>query len=71
MVLLADIKKDLPAWPDNVIKQCLVHLANRDSTGWPPPEPLGQPMDLHSRSSPALLVEGSDLGAEVYGLQLF
>ena len=42
MVSLADIKKDLPAWPDNVIKQCLVHLANRDSTGWPPPKPLGQ-----------------------------
>jgi hypothetical protein len=42
MVSLADIKKDLPAWPDSVIEQWLVHLANRDDTGWPPPEPLGQ-----------------------------
>ena len=42
MVLLADIKKDLPGWPDDVIERWLLHLANRDDTGWPPPEPLGQ-----------------------------
>jgi hypothetical protein len=42
VVTLADIKKDLPAWPDNVIEQWLVHLANREDTGWPPPDPLGQ-----------------------------
>jgi hypothetical protein len=42
MVTLADIKNDLPDWPDNVIQQWLVHLANRSDTGWPPPNPLGQ-----------------------------
>jgi small nuclear ribonucleoprotein (snRNP)-like protein len=40
-VSLADIKNDLPAWPDEVINQWLFHLANRDDTGWPPPNPLG------------------------------
>jgi hypothetical protein len=40
-VSLADIKNDLPSWPDGVIGQWLFHLANRDDTGWPPPEPLG------------------------------
>jgi hypothetical protein len=40
-VSLADIKNDLPSWPDGVISQWLFHLANRDDTGWPPPEPLG------------------------------
>jgi hypothetical protein len=37
----ADIKRDLPAFPDSVIKQWLFHLAQRDDTGWPPPDPLG------------------------------
>jgi hypothetical protein len=41
MITLADIKKDLPAWPDDVIEQWLLYLARRDDTGWPPPEPLG------------------------------
>jgi hypothetical protein len=40
-VSLADIKGDLPTWPDNVIDQWLLYLANRDDTGWPPPNPLG------------------------------
>ena len=40
---LADIKRDLRFWPDEVIKLWLLYLANRSrgDTGWPPPEPLG------------------------------
>jgi hypothetical protein len=42
LIELADIKKDLPHWPDEVIEEWLLKLANRGSdTGWPPPEPLG------------------------------
>ena len=41
MVTLADIKKDLPTWPDDVIEQWLLYLADREDTGWPPPNPLG------------------------------
>ena len=42
MVELTDIKKDLPKWPDDVIEDWLLKLANRGpDTGWPPPEPLG------------------------------
>ncbi len=41
MVSLADIKKDLPAWPDEIIDEWLLYLANREDTGWPPPNPLG------------------------------
>jgi hypothetical protein len=40
-VSLTDIKNNLPSWPDGVISQWLFHLANRDDTGWPPPDPLG------------------------------
>lgn len=40
-VTLADIKNDLPSWPDGVISQWLFHLAQRADTGWPPPDPLG------------------------------
>jgi hypothetical protein len=40
-VALADIKKDLPTWPDDVIEQWLLYLADRKDTGWPPPDPLG------------------------------
>jgi Ribosomal protein L7/L12 dimerisation domain len=40
-VRLADIKNDLPTWPDEVIKEWLLYLANREDTGWPPPSPLG------------------------------
>ena len=35
------IKRDLPAWPDEVIKEWLLYLANRDDTRWPPPDPFG------------------------------
>ncbi len=43
-VSIADIKRDLPLWPDEVIELWLFHLANRKlgDTGWPPPEPLGE-----------------------------
>jgi len=42
-VSLADIKSDLPLWPDDVVKLWLFYLANRagGDTGWPPPDPLG------------------------------
>lgn len=40
MVVLADIKNDLRGWPDELINEWLLYLANRDDTGWPPPEPL-------------------------------
>jgi hypothetical protein len=39
MVEMADIKKDLPDWPDEVIEQWLHYFAQ--DCGWPPPEPLG------------------------------
>jgi hypothetical protein len=42
MVDVADIKKDLPTWPDDVIDQWLVYFANEPDCGWPPPEPLGK-----------------------------
>jgi len=41
MVELVAIKKDLPGWPDEVVTEWLLYLANREDTGWPPPEPLG------------------------------
>jgi hypothetical protein len=37
---ISAIKKELPDWPDAVLNEWLVFLANRDDTGWPPPEPL-------------------------------
>ena len=37
----ADIKRDLPAFPDGVVNQWLFHLAQQNDTGWPPPDPLG------------------------------
>ena len=39
MVEIADIKNDLPDWPDDVIEQWLHYFAQ--DCGWPPPEPLG------------------------------
>jgi hypothetical protein len=39
-VSLADIKRDLPDFSDSVINQWLFHLAQRNDTGWPPPDPL-------------------------------
>jgi hypothetical protein len=41
MVDVADIKKDLPAWPDDVIDQWLLYFANEPDCGWPPPDSLG------------------------------
>lgn len=41
MVAVADIKKDLPAWPEDVIEQWLHYFANEPDCGWPPPDPLG------------------------------
>jgi hypothetical protein len=41
VVDFATIKADLPHWPDDVIQQWLLKLANRGAdTGWPPPERL-------------------------------
>lgn len=40
MTTLQDIKKDLPDWPDDVIDQWLLKLANQTGMGWPPSEPL-------------------------------
>ncbi|MHC2275361.1 hypothetical protein ACVME8_001972 [Bradyrhizobium diazoefficiens] len=40
MTTLQDIKKDLPDWPDDVIDQWLLKLANQPRMGWPPSEPL-------------------------------
>jgi hypothetical protein len=41
MVTVADIRKDLPDWPDDVIEQWLLYFANEADCGWPPPDPLG------------------------------
>jgi hypothetical protein len=41
MVTLEQVKADLPTWPDDLLEEWLVYLANRDDTGWPPPNPLG------------------------------
>jgi hypothetical protein len=38
MTTLQDIKKDLPDWPDDVIDQWLLKLANQTGMGWPPPD---------------------------------
>src|SRR5689334_23380005 len=37
MVTAQQIKADLPGWPDQVIQEWLLRLANRSDTGWPPP----------------------------------
>lgn len=41
MVTVADIQKDLPGWPEDIIEQWLRYFANEPDCGWPPPEPLG------------------------------
>jgi hypothetical protein len=41
MVPVADIKRDLPGWPDEIIDDWLLYFANEPDCGWPPPEPLG------------------------------
>ena len=40
MVRIADIRKDLPDWPDDVIDPWLLRHANRSDLGWPPPDPI-------------------------------
>src|ERR1700730_9893343 len=39
MVSVADIQKDLPAWPGDVVEQWLHYF--QPDCGWAPPEPLG------------------------------
>ncbi len=41
MVTVAEIQKDIPDWPPDVIEQWLHYFANEPDCGWPPPEPLG------------------------------
>jgi hypothetical protein len=41
MVSVADIQKDLPDWPDDVVEQWLHYFANEADCGWPPPDPVG------------------------------
>jgi hypothetical protein len=41
MLTVADIKKDLPDWPDAVDDDWLIYFANKPDLKWPPPEPLG------------------------------
>jgi len=41
MFEIADILKDLPAWPEDIIEQWLLYFANEPDCGWPPPDPLG------------------------------
>jgi hypothetical protein len=41
MTSVADIQKDLPGWPDDVVEQWLHYFANEPDLGWPPPDPLG------------------------------
>jgi hypothetical protein len=40
MVSVADIKKELPAWPDEIIDDWLLYFANEPDCGWPPPDPF-------------------------------
>jgi hypothetical protein len=40
MVTVAEIKEQLPNWPDEVVGEWLLYFAN--DIGWPPPEPFGQ-----------------------------
>ncbi len=41
MVVVEDIQKDLPNWPEAVIKPWLIEFANDPDMGWPPPDPFG------------------------------
>lgn len=41
MFSIADIQKELPRWPEDVIEQWLLYFANEPDCGWPPPDPLG------------------------------
>lgn len=42
MFSVANLKRDLPQWPDDVIEQWLLNFANEPDCGWPPPDPLGE-----------------------------
>jgi hypothetical protein len=41
MFTVADIQKDLPDWPTDVVDQWLLYFANEPDGGWSPPDPLG------------------------------
>jgi hypothetical protein len=41
MITVADIQKDLPNWPKEVIEPWLTEFTNDPDMGWPPPEPYG------------------------------
>jgi hypothetical protein len=41
MITVADIKGDLPTWPEAIIEEWLLYFANEPDGGWPPPDPLG------------------------------
>jgi hypothetical protein len=40
MTTLQEIKTDLPDWPDDVVEQWLLKIANQPEMGWPPPDPM-------------------------------
>jgi hypothetical protein len=40
MIALEDIKASFPNWPDDVVDQWLLKLANQSGMGWPPPDPM-------------------------------
>jgi len=39
MVTVADVRKNLPNWPTEVIEPWLIEFANDPGMGWPPTEP--------------------------------
>jgi hypothetical protein len=59
-VSLTDIKRDLPLWPDEVIKSWLFYIAKNRDVGWPPPEPAWPSLlGRHTRIQTTLLVAAS------------
>lgn len=40
MVTRQDIKADIPDWPNDVVDQWLLRLANHPGMGWPAPDPM-------------------------------
>lgn len=40
MIALGNIKASFPNWPDDVVDQWLLKLANQSGMGWPPPDPM-------------------------------
>lgn len=61
MVDVADIKKDLPAWPDDVIDQWLLYFANEPECGWPPRICSGPSLGEDSRAEAAFVVARGDV----------